>query len=129
MLNRRTFLQLSSTIAAGTILTRCGERTTMTSTIPPLNHIGLQLFSIPKLLEQDFAGTLKMIAQTGYKELEFYGPYPFSAAEDVERWKSVTPSLGFSGSGFFGLTVQQVKKILDDNGLSAPSLHTNLATL
>ncbi|MBD0367633.1 MAG: TIM barrel protein, partial [Flavisolibacter sp.] len=129
MLNRRTFLQLSSAIAAGTLLTRCGERTTMNATTPPLNRIGLQLFSIPKLLEQDFAGTLKMIAQIGYKELEFYGPYPFSAAEDVERWKSVTPSLGFSGSGFFGHTVQQVKKILDDNGLSAPSIHTNLATL
>ncbi|MDQ3846342.1 MAG: sugar phosphate isomerase/epimerase [Bacteroidota bacterium] len=129
MLNRRTFLQLSSAIAAGTILTRCGERTTMNKTTPSIDRIGLQLFSIPKLLEQDFAGTLKMIAQIGYKEVEFYGPYSFSAPEDVERWKSVSPSLGFSGSGFFGHTVQEVKKILDDNGLSSPSMHTNLATL
>jgi sugar phosphate isomerase/epimerase len=39
------------------------------------------------------------------------------------------PSVGFSGSGFYGLTTPQVKKILDDNGLSAPSMHTGLASL
>src|SRR5690606_6488845 len=40
-----------------------------------------------------------------------------------------TPSLGFSGSGFFGLTATEVKTILDDNGLSAPSPHTGLFSL
>ena len=78
---------------------------------------------------KDFAGSLKMLAQIGYKEIEFYGPYPFSAGEDIERWKAITPSLGFSGSGYFGLTVQQVKHILDDNGLSSPSMHTGMFSL
>ena len=96
---------------------------------PKLDRIGVQLFSIPRLLEKDFAGSMKMLAQLGYKEIEFYGPYPFSAAEDTDRWKAITPSLGFSGSGYFELTVQQVKKILDDNGLSSPSMHTGLFTL
>ena len=97
---------------------------------PPYpDRIGVQLFSIPKILEKDFEGTMKMLAKIGYKEIEFFGPYSFSATEDTERWKAITPSLGFSGSGFFGLTVQQAKKILDDNGLKSPSLHTGLSTL
>src|SRR5688500_20341795 len=96
---------------------------------PYLDRIGLQLFSIPKILEKDFAGTMKMIGQIGYKEIEFYGPYSFSALEDKESWKAVTPSLGFSGSGYFGLTAQEVKKVLDDNGLLSTSMHTRLSTL
>ena len=94
-----------------------------------LKKIGVQLFSIPKITESDFAGTMQKLAAIGFKEIEFYGPYSFSATEDQQRWSSVTPSLGFSGSGFFGLNTQQVKKILDDNGLSAPSMHTGLVSL
>jgi len=91
--------------------------------------IGVQLFSIPKITESDFAGTMQKLAAIGFKEIEFYGPYSFSSPEDQQRWESVTPSLGFSGSGFFGLTTKQAKKILDDNGLAAPSMHTGLASL
>jgi sugar phosphate isomerase/epimerase len=91
--------------------------------------IGIQLFSIPKITEKDFAGTMKQLAMIGFKEIEFYGPYSFSAPEDQQRWDSVTPSLGFSGSGFYGLTTKQAKKILNENGLSAPSMHTGLASL
>lgn len=94
-----------------------------------IKNIGVQLFSIPKLVERDFAATMKVLADIGYEEIEFYGPYSFSAEQDKKFWDAITPSLGFSGSGFFGLTVQEVKTILDDNGLSAPSLHTGLYSL
>jgi sugar phosphate isomerase/epimerase len=94
-----------------------------------IKKLGVQLFSIPHTVEKDFAGTMAQLAKTGYKEIEFYGPYEFSATQDIEGWKSVTPSLGFSGSGFFGHSVKDVKKILSDNGLSTSSLHTGLATL
>lgn len=94
-----------------------------------IRNIGVQLFSIPKLVEQDFPGTMKMLADIGYKEIEFYGPYSFSAEQDKKYWDGVTPSLGFSGSGFFGRTAVEVKRILDDNGLSAPSLHTGWFSL
>ena len=124
MFKRRDFLKKCSTLAAGSFLLQRFSAQPGFFGSERLNTIGLQLFSIPKVLEKDFAGTMKMIAQTGYKEIEFYGPYPFSAPEDTESWKSVTPSLGFSGSGYFGLTVNEVKKILDDNGLSSPSMHT-----
>lgn len=94
-----------------------------------LDRIGVNLFSIPKLLEKDFAAAMQMLAKIGYKEIEFFGPYPFSPAEEIQRWSTVTPSLGFSGSGFFGLDIKTVKSILSDNGLSSPSMHSGLLTL
>src|SRR5436190_9651668 len=94
-----------------------------------LQRIGIQFFSLPKLLEQDFPGALNMLSKMGYKEVELYGPYPFSAAPARERWDAVTPSLGFKGSGYFGRTGSDVKRMLADNGLTAPSMHTDLDTL
>ena len=129
MFKRREFLKNSSAFALGSVLFQRLHAQPAFFGNPKPDRIGVQLFSIPRILEKDFAGSMKMLAQIGYKEIEFYGPYPFSATEDIERWKSVTPSLGFSGSGYFGLTVHQVKKILDDNGLSSPSMHTGLFTL
>lgn len=94
-----------------------------------LERIGLGLFTIPWLLEKDFAGTLKLLAQIGYKELEFYGPYPFSTPAAHERWKSVTAAVGFKGSGYFGLTGKQVRPLMNRHGLTSPSMHTDLGTL
>jgi sugar phosphate isomerase/epimerase len=129
MINKRDFLKNCGALALGGLVLQRLPGYSMLPGGPPLNRIGVQLFSIPHILEKDFAGTMKMLSKLGYKEIEFYGPYSFSATEDIERWKDVTPSLGFSGSGYFGLTVQQVKKILDDNGLASPSMHTGLFTL
>lgn len=124
--NRREFLKHSALIAAaGLILPRhlYGK--------PDLGikKLGVNLFSIPHLCEKDFAGTMQKVAKAGYKEIEFYGPYEFSATSDIERWKTITPSLGFSGSGFYGRSVSEAKKILDDNGLTTSSLHTGDASL
>lgn len=127
-LSRRYFLHrmasaaaLSSMVSPITSQAYPGKKRTM--------KIGVQLFSIPKITEKDFAGTMKQLAAIGYKEIEFYGPYTFSAPEDKQRWESIVPSVGFSGSGFYGLTIKQAKKILDDNGLTAPSMHTGIASL
>jgi len=65
----------------------------------------------------------------GYSEIEMYGPYPFSANEAKEGWKRVTPSLGFSGSGYFGLTSKEVKDIFKENKITTPAVHTDLFTL
>ena len=131
MTHRRNFLKATAAMLAGNIFS------SKLNAKPPVNwksrggldKIGVQLFSIPLLSEKDFTGTMKMLAEIGYKEIEFFGPYSFSAQEDKERWQAVAPSVGFSGSGFFGFSVKEVKKILDDNGLSAPSMHTGTATL
>jgi sugar phosphate isomerase/epimerase len=126
---RRAFLKNVTTMATAAFsLTQLNARPYYWKD-KPLKKIGVQLFSIPRVTEKDFAGTMQKLAKIGYKEIEFYGPYSFSSPEDKERWNAVSTSLGFSGSGFFGLSVQEVKKILDDNGLSAPSMHTGLSTL
>jgi sugar phosphate isomerase/epimerase len=41
----------------------------------------------------------------------------------------LTPQVGFSGSGFFNKDIREFRKMLDDHGLKAPSLHTDLDTL
>jgi sugar phosphate isomerase/epimerase len=94
-----------------------------------LRKIGIQLFSLPKLLEKDFRAAIKILSQMGYSEIEMYGPFPFSANEAKESWNRVTPSLGFSGSGYFGLKAEEVKKIFKENKISTPSIHTDLVTL
>jgi len=94
-----------------------------------LDKIGIQFFSLPKMLEKDFAGALAMLSKMGYKEVELYGPYPFSPDSEKKSWESITPSLGFKGSGFFGHTVIEVKNLLKQNGLTAPSMHSDLETL
>ncbi len=93
------------------------------------HQMGIQLFSLPKMLSEDFVGGIKMLAQMGYKELELYGPFPFSTEKAQKSWSAVTPMLGFSGSGYFGRSIQEIKTILSDNGLSTPAMHTDLDTL
>jgi sugar phosphate isomerase/epimerase len=92
-------------------------------------RFGIQLFSLPKLLQADVRKAIRLLAQLGYKEVEPYGPYTFSAPEAIERWKLVTPSLGFTGSGYFGLSGAEFRSLLDSHGMTAPAMHTDLATL
>lgn len=125
MLNRRSFLKTTTTLsvmgafasqsafAAGTLL----------------STIGIQLFSLPRMLEKDLDAAMGMLSGMGYKELELYGPYPFSATSAQEGWKAVTPALGFSGSGYFGRSIGEFKTLLNTYHLSAPAMHTDLDSL
>jgi sugar phosphate isomerase/epimerase len=96
---------------------------------PLLEKIGIQFFSLPKMLDSDLKGALSMLSKIGYREVELYGPYPFSTPAAIESWNAVTPSLGFKGSGYFGHTAREMKNLLQENGLSIPSIHTDLDTL
>jgi sugar phosphate isomerase/epimerase len=136
MLNRRDFLL--STAALSGLLAACQSESapeSATDTVPGamntkhIERVGLGLFTIPKLLDDDFEGTMAMLAQIGYKELEFFGPYPFSVPEAHARWTEIAGMLNLSGSGYFGLTGQQVRAIMDQNGLTSPSMHIDLGTL
>jgi sugar phosphate isomerase/epimerase len=120
-MNRRQFIACSAlaAVAAGT----------GTAVADPKMKVGLQLFSIPKLLEADFRSAIAMVAKMGYRELEFYGPYDFSAPSEIAYWLSLKPQLGFSGSGFFGLSAKEARSVIDAHGITAPSLHTDLLTL
>ncbi|MEY4933612.1 MAG: hypothetical protein RLZZ403_1932, partial [Pseudomonadota bacterium] len=92
-------------------------------------RFGIQLFSLPKLLQADVRKAIALLAQMGYREVEPYGPYSFSAPEALARWKTVSPSLGFTGSGYFGLSGPEFKALLASHGMTAPSMHTDFATL
>lgn len=125
MINRRQFIQQSAVLSmAGIALPSALLQENKLT-----DKIGIQFFSLPKLLEKDFAGTLALLAKMGYKEVELYGPYPFSTEAAQKRWDSVTPALGFKGSGYFGHSPNKVKELLKQNGLTAPAIHTDLDTL
>lgn len=119
-MNRRNFFQTALTgTAAFASLAHAA----------PLHPIGLQLFSLPKLLEKDLSQTLTMLQTMGYRELELFGPYPFSVAEAHANWNAITPMLGFSGSGYFGLSAREFGKLLKENKLRVPAIHTDWMTL
>lgn len=94
-----------------------------------MNNIGIQLFSLPKLLSEDFAAGIAMLAKMGYTQLELFGPYTFSDTKAKESWKHVGSMLGFSGSGTFGHSTKDLIYELKGAGMSVPSCHTDLDTL
>ena len=59
---------------------------------------GLQMYSVRDITGQDLAGALQQVAALGYRFVEF--------------------------AGFFGHSAQDVKKMLDDCGLSVSGTHT-----
>jgi sugar phosphate isomerase/epimerase len=133
MPNRRDFL-LTAGAAAAAFATGCraSARTAVSSTAAStdrLGPLGVGLFTVPKSLERDFDGTLALIAGLGYREVELFGPYPFSVPAAQESWRRTGASLGFTGSGFFGRTAREVGASLDRHGLTSPSMHVDLDTL
>jgi sugar phosphate isomerase/epimerase len=129
-MNRRKFIQNSSlAIAAGSVLPMnllsCNGKTESQMG----QNFGVALFTLPKMLSDDFNGTLKKVAELGYKELEFFGPYDYSNEAVKRNWLFASEALGVKGSGYFGRSAKDTKMILDDLGLSAPSIHVDLETL
>lgn len=94
-----------------------------------VKNLGVQLFSLPRMLEKNFRAGIGMLAGLGYREVELYGPYHFSAESAITRWREITPQLGFKGSGFFGHTAKEIKNILKENKMRATAMHTDLDTL
>jgi sugar phosphate isomerase/epimerase len=134
---RRQFLARAGAVAAA-LAAGCrsgaGKGTAPNASTPTagadrLGPLGVGLFTLPKSLEKDFDGTLAMLAGLGYKEVELFGPYPFSTDGAKAGWQQASQTLGFSGSGFFGRTARQVRESLDRAGLGSPSMHVELDTL
>ena len=125
MIHRRDFAAAS----CGGLLAACANPPQGPEGFKRLERIGLGLFTIPHRLEQGFAAAMNQVAEVGYKEVEFFGPYPFSAPQAHEAWKPIAEALGFSQSGYFGLTPAEARSVLDDNGLSSPSMHIDMETL
>lgn len=89
---------------------------------------GLQLFTIPAMVSNDFKSALQLISNIGYKEIEFFGPYPFSAPETIEQWKSMSGQLGIKQNAFYGYSTKETAKLLKEYGLTSPSMHLDMMT-
>jgi len=99
-INRRKFLQTSALAVAGTTLLPEQLWAKKTKTLT-----GIQLYSIRDDMKADPAGTLKKLADMGYKYVEH--------ANYVDR-------------KFYGWPAAEFKKRLDDLGMKMPSGHTVL---
>ena len=127
MITRRDFIRSAAAIPIGIALKTPSARPVRTQS--RIERVGLGLFTIPKLLEEDFSGAMARLATIGYKEVELFGPYPYSVPEAVASWGPIAKSIGLSQSGYYGHTPRQVRDILDANGLTSPSMHIDLGTL
>ena len=125
-MKRRKFI-INSCIAASSLMLFSGCKSLLNQ--DALNSIGVQLFSFPKLLEKDFNAGIKMVSEMGYKEIEMFGPFNFSVEAAKKRWKSITPMLGFNGSGYFGHTTKEIKTILDEHNIKVTSIHSDMDTM
>lgn len=65
--------------------------------------IGVQLYSVRQLCQKDLPGTLAGLAKAGYQGVEF--------------------------AGYYGRSAQELRKLLDDNGLRCCGTHTAINTL
>ena len=92
-MNRRRFLESATAVSAATLLT---SRLGWAGE-HKIDKVGVQLYTVRDLMKDDFEGTIAKVAQIGYKEVEF--------------------------AGYFGRTPEQVRAVLEKNGLTAPSTH------
>lgn len=105
---------------------------TIEEMLRPLNkntNIGVQLFTIPSLVDKDLKGTLSTLSQIGYKEIEFFGPYPFSAEATKKEWVGIKKMLKLENEAFYGFSVEETSQILKDNNLTAPSVHADIVSM
>ncbi|MFM7327373.1 MAG: sugar phosphate isomerase/epimerase family protein [Bacteroidota bacterium] len=124
-IQRRTFIKQSAAAVSGlAALSLAG----CVAPAPGRNW-GIQLFTIPKWCSDDFTGTLRKLSDLGYRELELFGPYPFSDQSTKDSWKGLAEQMSIPNTGFYGMEVPELKKLLSDLGLTVPSVHLDLATM
>ena len=99
LLNRRSFLAASGAAAAA-LTARLGPLTpaaTAAERLVPRNRIGIQIFTVRTLAEADLPGTLALLAEIGYREIEV--------------------------AGLFGRTPVEFRRLMDENHLRAIGGH------
>jgi len=124
-MKRRTFLRNSTAAVAGISLLNTGfiSRRAAIS-----RDLGIQLYTLAKPLSDDFSDTIKKLAEFGYKNLEFAGPYYFSREEDIKN-NPLISMMGLTGYGYYGHTPKEIRVLLDDLGLKSISAHIDDNTL
>lgn len=121
MINRRIFFKCAGTFALGTVfLPACSNKESKTENSQndtlsdnaaasgsTLDAIGLQLYSVKDIIEDDLEGTLQQLADMGYTEIESYP--------------------GNKGH-YFGMEPKAFSKMLNDMGLKLVSSHFGSGT-
>ncbi len=92
MTTRREFIKNTSLLATAAAFTPFSE---IMAGLMKENKLGIQLFSIPKMLSEDFMAGIMMLQSQGYKELELFGPFPFSAEKAKKGWEAAGKCLVF----------------------------------
>ncbi len=101
-ISRRTFVKRTGLTLAGISFLP----SVLTGRTSP-DILGLQLYTVRDDMKNDPAGTLKKVAQMGYKDVEHAGYY---------------------NQKFYGYSIADFKKILNDNGLKMESGHDFLGS-
>jgi sugar phosphate isomerase/epimerase len=104
MMNRRSFVKVTAGAALGGIFGL--DRRAWAADAAAgrsLDRIGVQLYSVRSMMEKDFAGTLKAVADVGFEEVEF--------------------------AGYFDHQPEEVKTLLGRLGLTAPASHVSIDLL
>ncbi len=101
-MDRRIFLQrLGLTAAAGFALNCADSSDTQYVEVSKaglgISTVGLQLYTLRHIVDDDFESIIRKVAEIGYKELEL--------------------------AGYHNLTPQQIRSLMDELNISAPSTH------
>lgn len=99
-MKRRDFLGAAAGAVAG--LT-AGAALAQRAATGKLDQIGLQLYTLRDMMKSNVARTLAAVAEAGYNQVEF--------------------------AGYFDVSARDMKKLLDANGLTAPSAHIAMSEL
>lgn len=92
-MDRRQFLLAAAVFAAG-----CSrESNPVAAAVTRSAPLGLQLYTVRDLMAEDVAATLALVAEVGYREVEF--------------------------AGYFDIAPAEMRRLLADAGLAAPSTH------
>ena len=100
MQTRREFLGTLGLGALGAAGLACAKTNGAAAAPPSPMPFGIQLYTLRSIMGSDFDGTLAQVAAIGYKEVEF--------------------------AGYYNRTPQQVRDVLQRNGLTSPSAHIPL---
>ena len=97
---RRSFLKNSMLMVPAAFCLHSVELNAARLSQHGLGNFGIQLYTVRDQMKRDVEGTLRSIAEIGYKEVEF--------------------------AGYFGSRPKEIKNILSENLLTSPSTHIEI---
>lgn len=107
-MNRRNFLSASTKAAGAVIALSQLPKQLFAAAAASDIPIGFQSWTVKEMLGKDFPGTLKMMADMGYKLIEMCSPKGYA-------------TIGFGP--FVAMKPADIKKTINDAGLTCPSCH------